>query len=100
MDWIGMGWNGIDWSGANFHFEIYFRNNSSPNHSNGKTLVYVAMCIRKICSCVICILHIVKYRVTIPRNIFIHFLCTNLYRIIQEGTSQTLVHDKLQYMAI
>ena len=33
LDWIGMEWNGIDWSGAHFYFEIYFRNNSSPNHS-------------------------------------------------------------------
>ena len=33
--WNGM--DGIDWNGAHFDFENYFRNNSSLNHSNGKT---------------------------------------------------------------
>ena len=35
MEWNGLErnrleWNRIDWSVANFYFEIYFRNNSSP----------------------------------------------------------------------
>ena len=47
LDSIGLEWNGIDWSGAHFYFEIYFRNNSSPNHSNGEIYRFnVPVCIR------------------------------------------------------
>ena len=58
MEWIGLEWNGTDLSGAHFYFEIYFRNNPSPNHSNGRTGRFnIAVCIRYIhvCNCVICI---------------------------------------------
>ena len=71
-------WNGMEWNG----FELCFISKSILEIIDllqtmlmERQYVYVAVCIRYICSCDICNLHIVNYRVT-TQDFFIHFLCT------------------------
>ena len=69
-----MEWNEMEWNG----FELCFISKSILEIIDllqtmlmERQYVYVAVCIRYICSCDICILHIVNYRVTAQDFLFI-----------------------------
>ena len=67
--------NGLEWNG----FQLSFISKSTCFR-----IIYlqtVAVCVRYICSCVICILHIVNYRVTTQDFLFISSAQRSISRI-------------------